>query len=658
MTDGQLGTILLWTLLATPVLARLAGWATARAMRVAPGRAALQMPGLPARADAAGEPATKFERRVLHCEALVLRALASSPGPYEESALAAQLAQDPEVVGEVLARLRQRVPCRLQVTRAGQLLHHFQASDVAALRRARTLGWPRRIVWWLFALLANLGATWLVFVGIFAGLETLREVWKAAEDDRLITAAEGLGAMLLVIALGAGAGYVVQALVAPWRSGPKLARPLRAEPKDDEPDDIDEAAPASAEGELAPQDEAPGKVARSEKSGKKSGSSWFDGLSFDADVGEGCGGILLILVIAAILALVAGGLWLVVVWARALWRAVARLGEPERDIAPARWVAVARKSPMIEKFVPTNDLAMRILRALRRTVAGVYADEALPTRILQLAQGRGGRVAVVDLMLSEGLSADAALSAGAHLTGRLGGDLLVSEAGDIDFHFPEAALRGQAPRRQFRPGYEYLQLSGGKKLHDLPVNLPGLTLDHVVGAARLAGGPLATVAGLYVATQVADKATRLSAMETNLALVFCVLAPATMILAAATRYAVAESARAGLLRDARRTAMAAVQQALTGKAEWIDAARVAAETYARMAPADPGLTLADVQREVNIAMEDLGMPLHTDPHAAETGRLPLKLAPLRARLQSLQALRDAEPAHAGEADQVVFDTAS
>lgn len=659
MTDGQLGNVLLWALLATPVLGRLAGWATARAMRVAPGRAVVQMPGLPARADAAGEPATKFEARVQHCEALVLRALASTPGPYEENALAAQLAQDPEVVGEVLARLRQRVACRLQVTRSGQLLHHFQAADVATLRRARALGWPRRLVWWLFALMANLGATWLVFVGIFAGLETLREVWKAADDDRLISAAEGLGAMLLVIALGVGAGYVVRVLVAPWRAGPKLARPLRAEPNDDEKDDLDESAPpAEAEPEVTPARAAKATGGgRVEKSDKKGGIGWLDGLSFDADVGEGCGVILLILVIAIILALVAGGLWLLVVWARALWRAVARLGEPERDIAPARWVAVARKSPMLERFVPTNDLAMRIIRALRRTLAGVYADEALPTRILQLAQGRGGRVAVVELMLSEGLSQDAALSAGAHLSGRLGGDLLVSEAGDIDFRFPEAALRGQPARRQFRPGYEYLQLSSGKNLRDLPVNLPGLTLDHVIGAARLAGGPLATVGGLYAATQVADKATRLSAMETNLALVFCVLAPATIMLAAATRSAVAESARAGLLRDARRAAMAAVQQALTGKADWIDAARVASETYARMAQADPGLTLVDVQREVNIAMEDLGMPLQADPHAAASGRLPLKLAPLRARVRSLQALREAEPAHASEADQVVFDTA-
>ncbi len=657
MTDGQLGTLLLCSLLATPVLARLAGVATARAMRVAPGRAAVQMPGLPARADATGEPATKFEARVQHCEALVLRALATTPGPYEESALAAQLAQDPEVVGEVLARLRQRVPCRLQVTRTGQLLHHFQAADVATLRRARVLGWPRRLVWWIFALLANLGATWLVFVGIFAGLETLREVWKAAEDDRLVTAAEGLGAMLLVIGLGVLAGYVVELLVAPWQSGPKLARPLREEPKDADQGELDEGAATDAEAER-PVSKRGGQGSSSSKSSKSSGFGWLDGLSLDADLGEGCGGVLLILVIAAILALVAGGLWLVVVWARALWRAVARLGEPERDIAPARWVAVARKSPMIEKFVPTNDLAMRIIRALRRTLAGVYADEALPSRILQLAKGRGGRVAVVDLMLSEGLSADAALSAGAHLSGRLGGELQVSEAGDIDFHFPESALRGQAPRRQFRPGYEYLQLAGGNPLQSLPVNLPGLTLDHVVGAARLAGGPFAMVAGLYVATQIADKTTRLSAMETDLAAVFCVLAPATMMLAAATRYAVAESARTGLLRDARRAAMAAVQQALTGKAEWLDAARVAAETHARMALADPGLALADVEREVQIAMDDLGMALHADPHAAQSGRLPLKLTPLRARLQSLQALRDAEPSHATEADPIVFDTAT
>jgi hypothetical protein len=302
---------------------------------------------------------------------------------------------------------------------------------------------------------------------------------------------------------------------------------------------------------------------------------------------------------------------------------------------------------------------MRIVRALRRTTAGAFADEALPGRILGLAAARNGRVGVIDLMLTEGLSPDAALSAGAHLSGRVGGELRVSEAGDIDFHFPDEALRGQAPeRRTLRRQYEYLQLNGGEPLRALPVNLPGLTLDHVAGAARLAGGPLATVAGLYVATQLVEKTTRLSATEANLALVFCVLAPATMMLAAATRQAVATSARTGLLRDARRAALAAVQRALTGNVAWLDAARVAADAYQQMQLADPGLTLDDVQREVSVAMQDLGLPLHVDPHAADTGRMPLTLAPLRKRLASLQALRDAEPTHGHALDDVVFDTAT
>lgn len=665
MTDGQLRELLLVTLLATPLLARFAGVWAVGSLALDPKRIAAWMPSLPARAQATGEPGARFERRVRACEPLVLDALAHAGKAVEASALATQLAQDPEVVAEILSRLRAKIPCKLQVTRLGRLLHDFEPADIAAEQRAHLLAWPTRLLWFSMAVFANIGATWFIFVGIFAGLGTLHEVWKVNSDARLLTAAEGLGAMILVIGFSLLAGPLVQLLVMPLGATPKLIKALREAAKsgDDGSADAPEAeiqfdpneTKAERRKRQAQSVHAGGSSSNASSSkSKSSGSSWdLGGLGDIGDVGEGLPILLLIIVVGAILALVAGGLWLVVLWVRGLWRAVARAGEPLRDLSPARWVRVARKVDKLEAYVPTNDLAMRLLRAFRPLLAKRSADEALPARILALAAAQEGRVAVLDLVLSEGLAPDDALAIGAQLSGRLGGDLLVSAAGDIDFCFPNSVLPAIGSRA--RPMPEYAQLAVEGKVSGVPVNIPGITLQHVHSAARLAAGPYAMVVGLWLYTFSAAASVRLSPWEIGLAAVFCVLAPGTMALAAVTRQLAAESAKLGMLRDVRRAAVAEISKTLAGKGEYIDLTNLSNRTQALFAEADSSLLLADVQRVVAGFIDELDLNVAESRFEGSDARQSLAIMPLRKRMESLALLRKQAPlAQDNGKDDVVF----
>ena len=92
MTETSLTWAAVATLVVTPILGRLAGWMTRRALAVRPGQISNTMASLPARGDARGEPAARFERSVRRCEGLVLRAMATRQGPFESLSLASELA--------------------------------------------------------------------------------------------------------------------------------------------------------------------------------------------------------------------------------------------------------------------------------------------------------------------------------------------------------------------------------------------------------------------------------------------------------------------------------------------------------------------------------------------------------------------------------------
>jgi len=257
------------------------------------------------------------------------------------------------------------------------------------------------------------------------------------------------------------------------------------------------------------------------------------------------------------------------------------------------------------------------------------------------------------LVLSEGLAPADALAIGAQLSGRLGGDLLVSASGDIDFCFPNSVLPAIGSRA--KPMVEYAQLAVAGKVSGLPVNIPGITLQHVHSAARLAAGPYAMVVGLWLYTFSAATSVRLSPWEIGLAAVFCVLAPGTMALAAVTRQLAAESAKLGMLRDVRRAAVAEIAKTLAGKGEYIDLTNLSNRTAALFAQADASLLSSDVERVVAGFIDEMDLNVAESHFEGKDARQSLAILPLRKRMENLTLLRtQAQQTQANTDDEVVF----
>ncbi len=650
MHERALLPILLGTLVMAPLLARWAGWRTANLLRAVPGQGRRWMPMLPDQPPEDGTPAARFDAAMRKAERrAVPLLLAQQQGERIEGiqaeVLAGQLDVPVAVVAAMLDDWRQRMPNRLRVTQSGALLHDFRRESVKGAVRESWQELPQRLLMMLLAITANLGATWWVIVGVLIGVASLTMVVRAPDIEHQIYAAlEGIGAMLSVFVLSQLGAWLVRLLT--LRRFPRMAKPgWRAKRKAKAGKQKGKKARANTDDD----DDEP----RAESS---SGSSWADGLDGLGSIdGEGFLVFIAIILVAILASALIGGLVIIGIWLRGLWNAARKLGEPVRDMAPSVWLRQAKKRPSWERWVPTNDLAMRLVRAMRRTLRNRPADDRMSAQILARARAQNGRVAALEISLDHGLDLSSAISAGSRLVGRLGGDILVSEAGDLDFTFEPDVLDGE-PVQRATVELEYLQADddAADVLTRLPVNVPGLTVDHVDGAARLAGGPLATVAVMAVALLGGRGSLPIRGLDVSLGLLFCVLAPGTLVLAAVTRQVVAESASQGVLRDIRRLAFARADDALKQIGGDLDADAVAARVHAQIAELGLGWTLADVRTEVGNAWADLG--IEPDVHG-NAKQVRWNTTELRQRVNSLAALRSGTTVkHAARTQEVVFDS--
>lgn len=620
-----------WLLLAvSPLVAHAVGAVVAALVRVRPGRAADRMPGLPARDDKAGTPMRRFERAVRRVEGRMFRWVLDQPKGVEGQALAAALGEDPEVVGEVLARWRSRAPCRLQVTERGRLLHDFQPEDVRRLARTRLLSGPARWLLMAVAGVANIGAAWpLAVTGALAAV-TLGGMLFTGDDGGIavvLMALAGLLAVAVVFGLNLLLGLVFRVVLAPWIGGPRFRDAFGPQDDDDRPQDLDRPGVFATVGELV------------------SGA-----------VKQGLGAALVACVIAVALSSLAG----LVLWGRGLWRAVSRRDRIEEELSPGDWAHEAPAPDALEGLVPTSDLVMTLTRAIARAVAARRpVDGRMAARVRERARRHGGWVAQLDLQIEEGLPADEALAVGARLSGAVGGEIATRDDGSIDFFFPAEALMGEVvhgadPSRpataECVPSLRAVQPVGA-----VPVALPGLALGHLQGSERLVGGTVLMVVSGLVAMAFAAPS---SSWALAFSLALAALASGVMIIVAAARYAAGSWAKAAIFRDVRRLTLAAVRGALSHDTALVDSTALADRLHATLATAWPGLARADVAVEVEATLDELDLELDPDALAQDPTGRPYLLTPLRERLRSLQLAR--HRGHRAEPivdDAIAFDTA-
>jgi hypothetical protein len=594
--------------------AHMLGARVARSMAIKPGRVRDVMPALPPLASgqgaAQGTAGARWERAVWSAEAKVLAHLCASPQRargVSAPQLSVALQLRPEHVEAVLARLRAALDCDLSVTRAGVLVHDLDPAQLLALRARRQRAAPARALLLVAAVAANLGAAWpVITIAALAacGLHVMHLIGLRA--DSLVPAKEvlwGIGGVLGGVVL---MGLLFEhLLLKPRLSGPRLGPAVAPEPLPAQLlSTLGLHAPAAQDAKA--QGESGGEpVGRSfwffssSSSRRSSSSARRSSSSSSSKKGKGGGLMGLIFVLLFLLILVVA-LLTVAVWVRGLWRAVTRAKADLEGVSPALWIRNESRLDLLDRWIPTNDLAGHLIRALRLALTRRRPfDRDLGPRALRLAHARGGVVSALEVALAEALDPAEGLEVCAGLCQMFGGDLCVNEDGVIFCRFPQEVTAAAVAHPDQDLYAEYLTFAQGSPAvarraaqapGSLPVNLVGLHSDHLAAANRLAAGAwLIPISALVVFYGWAESPFALLLSSDTVALLpqspwalqhgglgFALLclsllfAAATTAATTAARYAASASAIQGLLRDVRRATVQEIHDGLASSRDLID----------------------------------------------------------------------------------------
>lgn len=614
------------------IVARILGGMVARHLRSPFGHGRDWMPTIPNNTVTDASAQKRWETRTRSIEARILKSLEKRPENVEAEHLAGELGEDLAVVHAALTRIRDELPVRLKVTRKGRLIHDFTVADVQRLIARQKLKAPMRGLLFVLGVFANIGATWPMLLSIFVavlGLVAMTTMPNPAVIGGIALAATGI-----IIVANALAGSIIHLLLTPW-GGPRLGSVETVEDSSaiEEPHQV-RAAMSGGGFDLAGVDPGCG-----------------SGCNADLDLDEGIVVVIVgALLVIAIVALTAA----VGVWLRGIWRAVSRIGDVDPILSPASWIRGSKPVDWVEKWIPTNDLVLRVTRVLKRLSMRVHPEDAsMVSRVLRLANENSGRVGVLEIMLSEGLSEDAAMTVGAGLVGFFDGEIFVGEEGEVEFVFPNS-VRIQKAVSEYDLHAEYLSFANGtisrrkaQNSRTLPSNIPGLEYGHIIGTDRLvAGTVLMQICAMAVVHLVPNVPF---VVQLGVDFIFPLMTLGAFALSGVARYAMSEMAKHGVQRDIRRAAFIAIREGeRTGT---VNFARISNLLWDEFRPSWRALRHSDITRELRAVAIDLNL----EPTAIE-GIYELETLTKRQSLLRKQREVSFTRLGADEVDEVVFDT--
>lgn len=678
-------------LLTSIALAHFVGWTLVETLEVDPGHIREVMPTIPVAPLQEGSPGRRWRNAVRRVEGTLLERFSGGVTQMAAAELAAELSEDRRVVAGALERMREEVDCRIRVTRSGKILHDFSADQIAELQKKRARSIPTKLFMFGVAAASNIGAIWPVLTILFLAVASLQAM--ARHIDGAQWGMYGIGMILVVFGATFAVSWGLHFLMSPFISGPSLGPMGNTESK--------------------PNRRAP-------DTGHHDSGGWWIFFGGDSDGGGGFGGdsdtggsgagqaiVAIILIAIVILCLIT-----IYIWLRGLWRAITERNAHLERVSPAFWVRTADVVDSFEKWVPTNDLVGRSLRALRRAFSHRRpVDADLGPRTLARAKRRGGVVSALEIALEEGLDLSEATEVGAELCGIVGGEIIVNEAGELGFTFPDdvldeidehAGLRNPAedagegefwwqdadrdPENYDHLWAEYVSFDDdnpstlsrrtSQPFGRLPVNLVGLGWGHIQAIDRLVGGTwIMAITGSYLAMwgpppSVAPYLTpfddtifaSLAAVPFVTTLALLAMAYGATCLSGVVHYTANLFASHGVRRDARRAAFHLIDRALEEGRETVDISRLTQSTVQVFETAWPNVPRDVLEKEIRGVLVDLDVSYDLDPGPGEAGKT-IDLAPLRQRWKSIEQGgfetvlgEQVAPERTPADDEVVFDT--
>lgn len=353
-------------------------------------------------------------------------------------------------------------------------------------------------------------------------------------------------------------------------------------------------------------------------------------------------------------------LFTVYVWVRGMVRAFTNRDDPAEEYGPAKWIRHLVVLDWFERFIPTNDLISRMIRALRRTLFQRRpSDLQLLGRMLRNSPMEGHQLSALDMALAEALDPAEVAEVGAELCRRTDGKAHVTDEGELIFE-----LDGETLKKTYfpeGPTYEFLERNGSSPNElrrriefpgmKLPINMVGLKYAHLKASNFLVGGSiLMFLTTVFVLTAV-DATTFEGVLPASIfasaellwssPAVFIVgaltwmTALGTVCLAVMTRYLVSASVVEGVQRDARRVFAHALRDAVNQRESTVNMNQWIRQLELVFEKVDSRFD-AEFFREECVGIL-IDFDLHEEVDIDESGALePIDIGPLRQRIQGIR----------------------
>lgn len=623
----------------------------ANRMHFKPGYIRDWMPSIPNNTVTDGDAEKRWQKRGAAIEAKALKHLEGGANGVSAESLASALGEDVTVTAAVLAHMREEVDCRLRVTRGGRLLHDFSGDQIAKLKSKKRQTLPARFGIFVLSIFANIGAAWPIVLSIAIATGALAGM--AIFPDPLTIGVAGIASVVGVIIANIVLGWLFHAFLTPWMSGPKLGSV--------EAEDTNALEDATAREYLS--------SSSSSDWGWDSGGSWGSSSSSNrgcvfVDLGDvdDARALLVIIVAAVLIAIIVAFTAAIGLWLRGLWRAALRLGVPDLITSPTSWIRGSKPVDRFEKWLPTNDLVIRVTRSLRRLLKRSHPEDGgMVQRIMSEARINGGRISALEIQMAEGVDANEANTIGAELTSWLEGRIDVTDDGELDFVFPEKALYAEFARPAADRNAEYItfenkeiQRRKRQNYRNVPVNIPGINYGHLVGTDRLVAGTLIMCLSAMALVHLYPDISLF--WQIGVDFLFPMMTIGAFSLSGAARYASVSMAKHGVFRDVRRAGFHAIAEAQKAGKPTVNFTNLADELRTAFRGAYKKISYKDILEELDAVAMDLDLELDMNSAGASV----YDIQSIGQRMDALKTYRqdvvfDFEVPVENE-DEVVFDS--
>jgi hypothetical protein len=320
-----------------------------------------------------------------------------------------------------------------------------------------------------------------------------------------------------------------------------------------------------------------------------------------------------------------------------------------------------------KSLIPSNDIILRFLRIIRVFASRMKpSDRNLPERLLHEAYKAESALSDLEIALLASVNIETAKDIGTMLVAKIGGEIVVSELGDLVFLFKKEKLAAFAtmPEVAKKSDLEFFKKENNQqfspKANGALLNLAGISHKSYLSLFRLAGGAflLSAVAVIIIAFGLETDQPK-KFVEYLIIFGVPLFPSGVFVLISVFSYAMRFSVNNGVYRDIQRMTIACLKSRYESGEKYFSVSDWEKQITPLLQKVWKNIEIAHIQKVMTNACNQLGLKLAMDQmgQPGNQGAVIFELESLTKRFAALAQVKQSEKLYSDDApDEIVFES--